>query len=107
MGRQRQQPACAVLFDYTAGEEAVGQRGEELVTYGGDGQPAAGGAVMNLRMWLARLRGHFTDAADQARFDEEAAAHLEELAADYARRGLTPEDARAAARREFGNLTAI
>ena len=62
---------------------------------------------MNFRGWLARLRGMFTRAADEGRFEEEAAAHIEELAADYSRQGLSPEDARAAARREFGNLTAI
>jgi predicted permease len=62
---------------------------------------------MNVHGWLARLRGLFTRPADEGRFEEEAAAHLEELAADYLRRGLSAEDARAAARREFGNLAAI
>jgi predicted permease len=62
---------------------------------------------MNLRYSLARLRGLFSGAADEARLNEEAAAHLEELAADYERRGMPVEEARAAARREFGNFTAI
>ena len=62
---------------------------------------------MNLHERLARLRGLFTRATDEGRFEEEAAGHLEELAADYSRRGLSAEEARAAARREFGNLTAI
>lgn len=60
-----------------------------------------------VRGWLARVRGLFSNAADEVRFNEEAAAHMEELAADYVRRGLSPVEARAAARREFGNLTAI
>jgi putative ABC transport system permease protein len=59
------------------------------------------------RGWLTRIRGLFTGASDEARLNEEAAAHLDELTSEYQRRGLTPEEARAAARREFGNLTAI
>ena len=61
----------------------------------------------NMSVILRRLRSLFTRAADEARFNEEAADHIEELAADYERRGLPLADARAAARREFGNLTAI
>jgi predicted permease len=59
------------------------------------------------RGWLVRVRGLFTGAADEARLNEEAVAHMDQLAAEYERRGLAPEEARAAARREFGNLTAI
>jgi predicted permease len=62
---------------------------------------------MNVRGWFARLRGLFTHAVDEGRFEEEAAWHIEELAAEYSRQGLSAEEARAAARREFGNLTAI
>jgi predicted permease len=62
---------------------------------------------MNIHGWLARLCALFTHASDEGRFEEEAAAHLEELAAEYSRRGLSEAEARAAARREFGNITAI
>ncbi len=61
----------------------------------------------NVRSWWTRLRCLFSGAANEARFDEEAALHIDELAAEYARRGLPLKEARAAARREFGNLTAI
>jgi predicted permease len=59
------------------------------------------------RVLLSRLRGLFTKAAGDARFQEEAAAHIEELTDEYVRRGHSPEAARAAARREFGNLAAL
>jgi predicted permease len=62
---------------------------------------------MNIREGWARVKSLFTGAADEARFEEEAVGHLEELAADYERRGLAADEARAAARREFGNVTAI
>ena len=45
--------------------------------------------------------------ATPAALDEEIAAHLALLAADYERRGLSPADARAAARREFGPVTQL
>ena len=38
------------------------------------------------------------------RLDEEVRTHLDALAADYERRGLTPKEARLAARRDFGGV---
>jgi putative ABC transport system permease protein len=38
------------------------------------------------------------------RLDEEIRAHLDLLAAEYERRGMTPEQARRAARRDFGGV---
>ncbi len=58
---------------------------------------------MSLRAAVARLRAHFTQARDEARLAEETAAHLDALADEYERQGMTPEAARAAAQREFGN----
>lgn len=57
-----------------------------------------------LRVLLARLlgRGRATDE-----LDIEVAAHLELLAADLQRSGLSPDAARAEARRRLGNLTAL
>ncbi len=55
-----------------------------------------------LRVLVSRLRGLF---ATSSRLDEEIAAHLDMLAADLERRGLTPADARAQARRDFGAIT--
>jgi predicted permease len=55
-----------------------------------------------LRVLVSRLRGLF---ATSARLDEEIAAHLDMLAADLVRRGLTPAAARAQARRDFGAIT--
>jgi hypothetical protein len=46
----------------------------------------------------ALVRGRPLDAA----LDEEVRTHLDLLAADYERRGMTPDDARLAARRAFG-----
>jgi predicted permease len=54
---------------------------------------------------FARLRSIFTNSAE--RLDEELQNHLEMLAADYQRRGLTPEAARQGARRDLGGLTQI
>ena len=65
------------------------------------------GNMSNVRTWLSRLRGWFTRAADEARLQEEAAEHMAELASDYMRQGMPSAEAHAAAKREFGNLTAI
>ncbi len=60
---------------------------------------------MKLRAWLRRCRDVFRRRHLVAAFDEEMAFHLEQLTRDYERRGLSPEAARRAARREFGNTT--
>ena len=57
-----------------------------------------------LRVFLSRLLGRGSTAAD---LDREIADHLSLLAADYERRGLSPADARAAARRHFGPITQL
>jgi predicted permease len=60
--------------------------------------------VTALRVFLARLLGRGRTTAD---LDSEIAAHLSLLAADYERRGLSPADALAAARRHFGPITQL
>jgi predicted permease len=57
-----------------------------------------------IRTFVSRLRALFRRAALDDRLDEEVRAHLDALAADYVRRGMTTEQARLAARRAFGAL---
>ena len=57
-----------------------------------------------LRVFLARLLGRGRTAAE---LDSEIAAHLSLLAADYERRGLSPTDALAAARRDIGPIAQL
>jgi putative ABC transport system permease protein len=54
------------------------------------------------RLRFAWLRGRLDDESRQELDD-----HLERLAEMYARSGMTPDDARAAARRQLGNTTAV
>ena len=57
-----------------------------------------------LRILLARVMELFRhDGADE-RLNEEMQSHLQMLADENIRRGMTPEEARYAARREFGGL---
>ena len=56
---------------------------------------------MIIRVWWSRVRA-FVNRRDDLR--DEIDAHLALLAADFERRGLTPDEARAAARREFGGV---
>jgi putative ABC transport system permease protein len=60
--------------------------------------------VTALRVFLARLLGRGRTPSE---LDSEMAAHLSLLAADYERRGLSPADALATARRHFGPITQI
>jgi predicted permease len=57
---------------------------------------------MRALLWrlLAIFRGNRLDA----QLDDEVCAHLDLLAADYVRRGMTPQEARLAARRAFGGV---
>src|SRR5262249_31018977 len=56
-----------------------------------------------LRVLIARLRAHFTTAP----IDEELETHLALLAADLQSRGLSPQEARHAARRQLGGIAQI
>ncbi len=52
---------------------------------------------------LSRLRGLFGTKAADDEIDEEIRAHLNLLTDRYIRQGMTPDDATAEARRQFGN----
>jgi predicted permease len=55
--------------------------------------------VLLLRLWrLVRSRGR------ERELDDEIGGHLEEATEEYVRRGLSPEEARWAARRDFGGV---
>ena len=56
---------------------------------------------------LRQLRTFFRKASLDAEMSEEMRVHLELLAAENERRGLSPEEARYAARRQFGGLEQI
>jgi predicted permease len=60
--------------------------------------------MTSLRVFLSRLLGRGRTHDELA---SEIAAHLALLAADYQRRGLSPADALAAARRHFGPVTQL
>jgi predicted permease len=57
-----------------------------------------------MRALLSRIGALFRRRELDARLDEEVQSHLDELTADYVRRGMTPEEARLAARRAFGGV---
>lgn len=56
------------------------------------------------RVLLARLKGLAGGGRADAALDDDIEAHLELLTRDYVERGLSPREARAAARRTFGGL---
>jgi putative ABC transport system permease protein len=60
--------------------------------------------VSTLRVLLARVRALFRPGASDSELEQDIQAHLELLAEDYERRGLSAADARAAARRDFGGV---
>ncbi|HVZ24230.1 MAG TPA: ABC transporter permease [Vicinamibacterales bacterium] len=57
-----------------------------------------------IRVVLARMRTMFGAERHDARLDAEVRDHLDRLAADHERRGLSREQACAAARRDFGGV---
>src|SRR5215470_988412 len=57
-----------------------------------------------LRVLLARCTGFFTQKRADRELNDEIRAHLEMLEEDNRRTGMSPEDARNAARREFGGI---
>ena len=59
---------------------------------------------MRMRVFAARLGGLFGRRKADQDFDEEMRMHLHLLTEQGIRRGLSPEEARSAARRQFGNI---
>lgn len=61
--------------------------------------------MTRLRVFLFRLRALVQPTRVDHEIDDEIAGHLAEAAEDYVRQGLSPEEARRAARRSFGGVT--
>jgi predicted permease len=59
---------------------------------------------MTVRAVLRRVQSLFERKSLDAALDDEVSAHLDMLAAEHQRRGLMPEEARLAARRDFGGV---
>src|SRR5258708_25354905 len=57
-----------------------------------------------VRIWAARLRGLFGKRKAEGDLEAEVRMHLEMLAEANIRHGMNPEEARHAARREFGGV---
>jgi predicted permease len=60
-----------------------------------------------LRTLISRVVASFTRRRDDVALSDEIQVHLDQLAAEYARSGMSPDQARAAARREFGGVDQI
>src|SRR5437773_2587663 len=63
--------------------------------------------MMRLRVVVARLAGFIFGRRFDAQLNEEIQTHLNLLTQDYVRHGMSPDDARASARREFGGVERI
>ena len=63
--------------------------------------------MTTLRRLLAKCRGLFGNRAATSDFEAELADHLNLLTERYVRQGMTSEEARQAARRQFGNTTRL
>src|SRR5262245_40570245 len=61
--------------------------------------------MTRLRTFLFRLRALIRARQMDREIDDEIASHLAEAAEEYVRQGLSPEQARSAARRLFGGVT--
>ena len=60
--------------------------------------------MKNWRVAIHRIRGLFGKRITDTELDLEFRAHIELLTEDNIRKGMSPEEARYAARREFGGL---
>jgi hypothetical protein len=61
--------------------------------------------MTRVRILLFRLRALLRSRQMNRDLDDEIASHLAEATDEYIRQGLSPEDARRAARRSFGGVT--
>jgi predicted permease len=63
--------------------------------------------MATLRRFLSRVVGIFGRSRRDAELSEEIESHLDQLTAEHRRHGLSPHDARVAARRDFGGLDQV
>ena len=70
-------------------------------------QDLRGRVVTALRRRLSRLAALARSRRHDRAIDDEIASHLEEAADEYVARGLSREDARRAAARDFGGITQV
>ncbi|TAM84276.1 MAG: ABC transporter permease [Acidobacteria bacterium] len=63
--------------------------------------------MASLRTLFAKLTGLFRKARLEQQLHEDIQAHLDMLAEENLRKGMTPEEARYAAQREFGNIASM
>ena len=63
--------------------------------------------ISRRRIFVSMLRGLLTGRRQDRDFDQELETHLSLLAEKFVLDGMTPEDARHAARRQFGNITSL
>ena len=63
--------------------------------------------MRRLRVFLARLRGIVRARQQEQDIHDQIRTHLEEAAEEYVRQGLSPADARRAARLHFGSVTRV
>ena len=61
--------------------------------------------MIRLRSVLFRLRALFRARQIDREIDDEIASHLAEATEEYVQQGLSPDEARRAARRSFGGVT--
>src|SRR5262249_9546835 len=66
-----------------------------------------GGRMTRLRIFLHRLLGLFLKRNLERELEEEIRSHLEMQIEDNLRRGMSPEEARRAARRSFGGVEQV
>ncbi len=57
-----------------------------------------------LHVFFSRVRSYFRNAREESRLEEELRSHLEMLADEHVAHGMTPEEARMAARRDMGGV---
>src|SRR5215475_8951697 len=60
-----------------------------------------------LRTLWARVRGQVTQGSEDESFDEEIREHFTLLEGRYLAQGMSAQEAARAARRQFGNVTAL
>src|SRR5581483_5867772 len=104
LGHLGQQPPGEVLRHHEGRTEATRRGNRELAAHRGRDRPAAAavGAMTTLVVLWSRIRALFARERLDADFGAELDAHLDMLADEHVRRGLTPDAARRAARLALG-----
>src|SRR5262249_45198903 len=107
VAEDRKQPRCQILRDYESGTPRAPGRNSAVAASGWSRGETSHQRVVGMRNWrrvLSKLTNLFRNKRAERELAREIDSHVSLIEEDLLRRGMSPDEARVAARRAFGGI---